>query len=200
MPEERIDEHSTEEADDHSEEEPLEDGVPFFPNHVFKEVLAVYVVIGVILSLAIFYPFPLHEKADPLSTPEHIKPEWYFLWVYQALKYFPKDMFIASGKTICILLIFGAVSFLHFVWPIIDNSPERHPARRRWGMTFVSIALIFGFLLMVLGVLSGRTVEIGDKRYAFDQLGVPHRVTAAERSDAQAEVSQPGGLSEGEAQ
>jgi len=197
MEEKPIAENSPEETDNHSEEDTIEDGVPFFPHHALKEVIAVYVVIGLVLSLAIIFPFNLHDKADPLSTPEHIKPEWYFLWVYQALKYFPKDMVIASGKTVCVTLIFGVVSFLHIVWPIIDNSPERHPARRKWGMTFVGISLILGFMLMLLGVLSGRTLEVGDKRYTFDQHGIPHHVTTTEHTDLAPKISLPGGLSEG---
>ena len=197
MAEKPIDENNVGETDNHTPENQFEDSVPFFPNHMLKEVIAVYVVIGLLLSLAIFFPFPLHGKADPLSTPEHIKPEWYFLWVYQALKYFPKEMFIASGKTIAVMLIFGVVSFLHFVWPILDNSPERHPARRPWGMTFVGTSLILGFLLMLFGALSGRTLEIGEEKYTFDQLGMPHRVTTTEQTGVQTETSQPGGLSEG---
>ena len=197
MAEKPIEANNANETDKYSEEDEAEEGVPFFPNHWLKEVIAVYIVIGVVLSLAIFFPFSLHEKADPLSTPEHIKPEWYFLWVYQALKYFPKEMFIASGKTVAVVLIFGVVAFLHFVWPIIDNSPERHPARRPWGMAFVGITLVLGFLLMLLGVLSGRTLEIGATKYTFDQQGIPHRVIATEQIGVQTEVSQPGGLSEG---
>jgi quinol-cytochrome oxidoreductase complex cytochrome b subunit len=193
MAETPIDEQTT----DDSKADVKADTVPFFPNHWLKEVIAVYVVLILLIGLAILFPFPLDEKADPLRTPEDVKPEWYFLWVYQALKYFPRDMFIASGETIGVLLIFGVVVFLQFVWPILDNSPERHPARRPWGMGFAGVVLFLGLLLMLLGFLSGHAVEIGGKTYQFDLRGIPHRVQVTKQADAQVEPSQPGGLSEG---
>ena len=85
------------------EEQEEEEGTPFFPNHLLKEVIAIYIVLGILLTLAVFLPFKLHDKANPLSTPEGIKPEWYFLWVYQALKYFPRHIFIAAGKTVAVV-------------------------------------------------------------------------------------------------
>ena len=97
------------EPDVREQMEEQEEGVPFFPNHLLKEVIAIYIVLGILLTLAIFFPFKLHDKADPLSTPEGIKPEWYFLWVYQALKYFPRHMIIAAGKTVAVVVIFGVI-------------------------------------------------------------------------------------------
>ncbi len=159
------------------EEKEEEEGITFFPNHLLKEVIAVYLVIGILITLAVFLPFKLHGKADPLSTPEGIKPEWYFLWVYQALKYFPRHMLIADGKTIGVILIFGVVVFMQFVWPILDNRPERHPRHRKFTMGVVGTALLIGILLMALGVLSERTMEIGGKMYHFDLRGIPHEVS-----------------------
>ena len=61
-------------------------GEPFFPNHITKEVIVAYLTFGVILVLIALLPPHLHPKADPMTTPQHIKPEWYFLSAYQLLK------------------------------------------------------------------------------------------------------------------
>ena len=49
-------------------------------------------VAGIVLFLATLIPVPMGSPADPLKTPAGIKPEWYFLSVYQILKYVPKTV------------------------------------------------------------------------------------------------------------
>lgn len=69
-----------------------EDGVPFFPDHFVKEMSVMVLVMGVLVFLGTLMPMPMGEPADPLKTPAGIKPEWYFLSVYQILKYVPKTV------------------------------------------------------------------------------------------------------------
>jgi quinol-cytochrome oxidoreductase complex cytochrome b subunit len=69
-----------------------EGGVPFFPDHFVKEMSVMALVVGLVLFLATLMPMPMGEPADPLKTPAGIKPEWYFLSVYQILKYVPKNV------------------------------------------------------------------------------------------------------------
>ena len=63
------------ELDNKSEEE---EGIPFFPNHMLKEIVMMCAILAVISILAVFFPAPMEEKADPFTTPLDIKPEWYF--------------------------------------------------------------------------------------------------------------------------
>ena len=72
------------------EEKPLPKGtgIPFFPVHVTKEAIVAVLLLAVLVTLAVLRPWGIGEPADPLSTPTHIKPEWYFLPSYQLLKYF----------------------------------------------------------------------------------------------------------------
>ena len=163
------------------QKEEIEEGMPFFPNHWLKEVIVIFLVLGILLTLAIFFPFALHEKADPLSTPIGLKPEWYFLWVYQVLKYLPAKVSIIPGQTIAVGFIFGVLIFLQFVWPVLDNRPERHPKKRPVGMTIAVIVLTLGLLFTVLGILSERTVNIGKNKYHFDLYGIPHKVIAEQQ-------------------
>jgi ubiquinol-cytochrome c reductase cytochrome b subunit len=150
------------------EEKMTEEGRPFFPNHFLKEVIAVYLVIGILLSLAILYPFPLHEKADPFKTPEGIKPEWYLLYAYQFLKYVPKIIGLA---------FMGLFALLLFFIPFLDRSPHRHPRKRKLVTSLGLVVLFVALVLGILGFLSERTMTIFGKKYHFDLRGIPHQVT-----------------------
>jgi quinol-cytochrome oxidoreductase complex cytochrome b subunit len=150
------------------EGKPAEEGRPFFPNHFLKEVMTVYLVMGILLTLAVLYPFPLHEEANPFQTPEGIKPEWYLMYTYQFLKYVPKVLGLVSMGLFVVLL---------FLIPFLDRTPHRRPSQRKLttylGVAVLSLALALG----ILGFLSERTVSILGKKYHFDIKGIPHQVT-----------------------
>ena len=69
------------------EEEEME---VFFPHEVVKFGIIIAVIISALTFLATMVPMPVGEPADPLRTPVGIEPEWYFLAVYQILKYVPR--------------------------------------------------------------------------------------------------------------
>ena len=81
-----------------SKEKWEEEGIPFFPNHLLKEVIVAFMLIALLLTLATYYPAPMEPPADPFTTPEHIKPEWYFLAAYQGLKAAEYLDFFCFGK------------------------------------------------------------------------------------------------------
>ena len=63
--------------------------IPFYPDHLKTEIRVVWILLGVAVLIgiiAMFYPVGLEEPADPMVTPAHTKPEWYFLALYQILK------------------------------------------------------------------------------------------------------------------
>ena len=144
-----------------------EDGVPYFPHHLLKEGAAMYVALGVLVSLALLWPAGLGEPADPLSTPAGIKPEWYFLPLYQLIKYVPGT----AG------MLLPALAFLLLLaLPLfIDTSPERRPGRRRrvlagWLAVWGAIAV-----LGILGHLSETTRTVLGRTIHFDAMGVPRQ-------------------------
>ena len=147
------------------------EGTPFFPNHVLKEGVVFFILLGVLVTLSILMPFDLGEKADPLTTPHAIKPEWYFLPMYQVLKYFPKltGIFVVSLAPLALL-----------VWPFIDRSKERHPLKRPVSMTFGVLVILSLLFLGILGYLSETKKQFFGKTYEFDIYGIPHEVSAAE--------------------
>jgi quinol-cytochrome oxidoreductase complex cytochrome b subunit len=83
----------------------------FFPDHLYTEVIMGLILMIILSALATILPATLGPRADPLTTPEVIKPEWFFYMMFRWLKLF-------SG-TAAVLSI-GFIIFTMFVWPFID--------------------------------------------------------------------------------
>ncbi len=144
-----------------------EGGLPFFPNHLVKEAIAAYLLLGVLLTLAVLAPLDPGPPADPFRTPEGIKPEWYFLPAFQLLKYLPEPVAVSlPGLALLLLLLL----------PFYDRSPERHPRRRPLAMAFGAGLFLLILALGLLGQLSGTTQTFFGRTFRFDQKGIPHAV------------------------
>ena len=157
------------------EKEPTgKDGIPFFPDHVLKEGIVFFILLGLLVTLAIFRPFELGEKANPLKTPYAIKPEWYFLPMYHVLKYFPKlfGIFVVSLAPLLLIL-----------WPFLDRGLERHPLKRPIAMTLGALTILSLILLGMLGHLSETKQSFFGKTYEFDIYGIPHRSLDSQESN-----------------
>ena len=83
------------------------------------------------------------DPADGLKTPAHIYPEWYFLWSYEILRPFSKDIGLAA---------FGFAQVIFMLLPFLDRSPNAKPAHKR-GIFFIWfwLMLIDMILLSVMG-------------------------------------------------
>ncbi len=133
-----------------SKEEWEEEGIPFFPNHLLKEVIVAFMLIALLLTLATYYPAPMEPPADPFTTPEHIKPEWYFLAAYQGLKAAEYLDFLGQwAPKILGVSAQGLVMLLLFIFPFIDKNPERNP-KRRMAVIFFGIAGVIGFMILTI--------------------------------------------------
>jgi quinol-cytochrome oxidoreductase complex cytochrome b subunit len=151
---------------------PPEQGIPFYPVHVTKEGVVIVLLFAVLITLSVLAPWEIGEPADPLSTPEHIKPEWYFLPSYQLLKYFEGPYGAMIGIFAC------SVPFVLLVlWPFLDRGRQRHPRKRPLavgiGIVGVAAALFLGYL----GHISETDQTFLGRRYHIDLLGWPHRIT-----------------------
>ena len=110
---------------------------PFFPHYVIDEMVAWYIILAVLVVLSSIWPAGLEEPANPILTPMHVKPEWYYLAVYQLLKLIPI-------KIIGILTPIIGIGLL-VIWPFLDRSPEVLMRRRKFavgGATLIVIAMI----------------------------------------------------------
>jgi quinol-cytochrome oxidoreductase complex cytochrome b subunit len=116
--------------------------IPFFPNYILDEMIAWYVALALLVVLASLFPAGLEEKADPLSTPAHIKPEWYFLFLYQALKWVPRLVGVLMPGIAIVLLV---------VLPFIDRGQDRSMRDRRLQVLIGLIMVVVVLALTVWG-------------------------------------------------
>ena len=119
---------------------------PFFPNYLVDELVAWYVLLAVLVVLASLFPAGLEDPANPLQTPQHVKPEWYFLGVYQLLKLIPI-------KVVGIMIPIIAVGLL-VIWPFLDRSREVLARRRKLAVGGATIVLLGLIVLTVFGYVS----------------------------------------------
>jgi ubiquinol-cytochrome c reductase cytochrome b subunit len=122
------------------------DTVPFHPYYTVKDAFAI-VVFMILFAYFVFYaPNALahadnYIPANPLQTPAHIVPEWYFLPFYAMLRAVP-------NKLLGVLTMFGAIALL-FVTPWLDTSKVRsmryRPAMRWFFFAFILVTLTLGW-------------------------------------------------------
>ena len=96
-----------------------EKGVPFFPDIIFKDVVVSLIIFLVLVALAYFVGVHVEERADPTDANYTPKPEWYFLFLFQMLKYFPGNLEVIGA-----LILPGLFIVLLLVLPFIDKSPN----------------------------------------------------------------------------
>ena len=138
-----------------------------------KEAIVVLLVLAFMILMIIYYPLPLHEKADPFNTAVGVKPEWYFLSSYQALKYVPKTIGLIGS---------GLVVLAIFLLPFWDRSPARKPSRRPIATSLGILFVVLNIVLALLGRISETEMTIMGTRYHFDIYGWPHAIATSEES------------------
>jgi ubiquinol-cytochrome c reductase cytochrome b/c1 subunit len=127
--------------------------LPFHPYYTMKDAFAV-VVFLMVYALFVFYaPNYMghalnYQPANPLSTPAHIVPEWYFLPFYAILRAIPSKL---GG----VLMMFGSIAIL-FVLPWLDTSRVRSGTYRP---TFKGFFWIFVIVCVALGYLGSKPAE-----------------------------------------
>lgn len=121
-----------------SDEPPDQPGYyQFYPDHFYTEIIIGLVLMILLSALATILPATLGPRADPLTTPEVIKPEWFFYVAFRWLKLF-------SGTAA--VLSMGLIGFLMFGWPFIDAALRKYtPAQEAsvW-IGIVAVLLIIG--------------------------------------------------------
>jgi quinol-cytochrome oxidoreductase complex cytochrome b subunit len=124
---------------------------PFVPHFVMREAFGWTLALALLAGLSAFYPWELGVKADPFApAPAGIRPEWYFLWMFQALKYVPAHVLGLEGEVVAFagIGVFAAVAFLVPFWA----TSERSRAVARWGGV---AALVLMAVLTVLAYTAG---------------------------------------------
>lgn len=122
--------------------------IPFFPNFVLRDCVVWAMTLAVVLVLAVYFPPPLGPKADPfVSTPVGIKPEWYFLWMFQTLKIFPGHILFLEGEQWAVFILFlGGLGL--FLVPWLDVWTRR--GKRRSPVTYIGLIVLMYMISMTL--------------------------------------------------
>jgi len=112
----------------------------FFPDHFLTEITIGLVLMILLSALATALPVEMGPRADPSTTPEVIKPEWWFYATFRWLKLFSATFAILST---------GFIVFLMFAWPFVDGW-----VRRRWPKSEASvwIGIVSVLILIALTV------------------------------------------------
>jgi ubiquinol-cytochrome c reductase cytochrome b subunit len=149
-----------------SKEEAAKDTVPFWPYYVIKDLFALAVVLAIFFAVVSFMPNFLGDpvnyvQANPLSTPAHIVPEWYFLPFYAILRAFTADVWIVQivhfvtfgivdAKFFGVVAMFGAIAVMALV-PWLDTSSVRSGKYRPKFKAWFWLLVIDFVILMWVG-------------------------------------------------
>lgn len=114
---------------------------PFFPNFLLKEWIVGAVFLTAFMLWVVFNPMTLGDRANPDDTSFIPVPDWYFLFLYQILKYYPGSDIVFGT----VLVPFIGSCLLIFA-PWLDTSKDRHPFKRplaTWGMVLTTFIVIW---------------------------------------------------------
>ena len=112
-------------------------GVAFFPRHVAKDTVMMAAVFASLIAVAALVVAPLDEIANPADASYIPRPEWYFLSLFQMLKYFPGPL-----EPVATMVIPGMVVGFLLLLPFIDRGEGRHPLRSPRRMLTAALAAI----------------------------------------------------------
>lgn len=123
-------------------------GIPFFPNYMVQDLISIAVYLACFAAIVFFDPYLFFPKdafvpANPFQTPDHIKPEWYFLANYQTLKIFPNEVIGLAVQS-------AAMTFLALL-PFIDRGAEKHPLKRPFFLACTIGGILLWLALTIWG-------------------------------------------------
>ena len=136
------------------------DTVPFYPYFIAKDGWAVGAFLFLYCAVLFFFPNALghpdnYIPANPMSTPAHIVPEWYFWPFYAILRAFTSNFFFIPAKLMGVLAMFSAI-LVWFFLPWLDKSPVRSGKYRP---TFKWFFVVLVIDVLVLGYCGGAPAE-----------------------------------------
>ena len=109
--------------------------MPFVPHFLLRDMVGWYVALGMLAVLAALFPWELGQKADPFGTaPPGIKPEWYFLFMFQSLEdlpsYLPSNQHQWIEGKVLGILFFGFLGLMVALVPLLDRGAAAGRPRR----------------------------------------------------------------------
>ncbi|HEY2931373.1 MAG TPA: cytochrome b N-terminal domain-containing protein [Acidobacteriota bacterium] len=120
----------------------------FYPRHAARDATMIFVAFVVLLALSLMRSAPLEAPADLNASGAEPKPDWYFLPLYQLLKYFPGKLEIVGAMVVPALVFLVLLAL-----PFLDRKPERRIGARK---PFAAAGGVFVLCLVVLTFLGSR--------------------------------------------
>lgn len=123
----------------------------FFPNFLLRELVAWYTALAILGALAALKPWELGIKADPFApAPAGIRPEWYFMFMFQTLKLIPAKIGFINGELLGILA-FGVAGVVWTVLPFFDRGRPGRAQRLITGagvfaLGYIVVLTAYGYL------------------------------------------------------
>ncbi len=148
-----------------------EGGEPCLPNLALRAAAAAAVAAGVLVTIAAVFPNEPSPKAGG-PTPAGLRPEWFFLALFQFLKYWPARVLGLPGDTVGQLLPMLATAAFALL-PFLDRSPERRLSARKRSLAVVAACLLAWGALTFLGAVADREVSAFGRAWRFDTYGRP---------------------------
>ncbi|GAB4541481.1 MAG: hypothetical protein Kow0063_32320 [Anaerolineae bacterium] len=119
-------------------------GVKFFPDIIYKDTIVAFAIFILLVGLAMFVGVPEEPPADPSDTSYIPRPEWYFLFLFEMLKFFPGQIeFLGTA------VIPGLAILLLLILPLYDRNIRRHPRSRPVATTIMSV-IVLGIVLLTI--------------------------------------------------
>lgn len=122
--------------------------IPFYPDFLLRDVINGLFVFAGLVILALFLPRELGIKADLLApAPAGIKPEWYFLFMFETLKLIPSQVLIFEGKRLGVMIFVVGAVFLISV-PFLDRWSVKN--KRSPLFTLVGFGILIYIVIMTI--------------------------------------------------
>jgi len=127
--------------------------IPFFPNFLMRDLLIWLIIINILSILAVFFPWELGKKAEELaSAPAGIRPEWYFLFMFQILKLIPAKVIFIEGEVFGVIM-FGLAGLFWFLVPFWDRKTPR--GKKWYWLNYVGLlVIIFIIVFTIIGFIT----------------------------------------------
>jgi mono/diheme cytochrome c family protein len=132
-----------------------QNGVKFWPDIIYKDVVITLALFIILIILATWIGVAQEPKADPSDSAYVPRPEWYFLFLFQMLKYFPGKV-EWLGTTIIPLIAVMALVLL----PFFDRNPRRFWRSRPWAIGIMTVMVVGIVVFTVLAVVSTPAQEV----------------------------------------
>ena len=141
-------------------------GRRFFPDLIVEDAIVSVLMVLIVIACAVAFGTPLEGQADPTNTGYVPRPEWYFLFVFELLKYFPGAL-----EWVGVVVLPGLFFLFLFLLPLLDRGPRRSP---RYRPITTAVGLVS---IVVVSLLTWRAVQTTPPALADNRA---ERLTATE--------------------